>query len=99
MSVLTVALVADVVLKATLVLGLAGLAAAALGRASAATRHLVWTLGVAAALLVPALRAAAPRWELPLLPATPTVVRIESPAAPSRGRSHLRGANGAAPGR
>jgi len=66
-------LVTDVLLKATLGLGLAALVAAVLGRASAATRHLVWTLGVATALLLPALRGIAPRWELPLLPATPTL--------------------------
>jgi HEAT repeat protein/beta-lactamase regulating signal transducer with metallopeptidase domain len=59
----------DAGLKATLVLGLAGLAALSLRRASAASRHLVWTLGVAAALVLPSLRALAPRWELPLLPA------------------------------
>ena len=59
----------DAGLKATLVLGLAGLSALSLRRASAASRHLVWTLGVAAALLLPSLRALAPRWELPLLPA------------------------------
>ena len=75
-------LVTDVLLKATLGLGLAALVAAALGRASAATRHLVWTLGVATALLLPALRGIAPRWELPLLPATPTVARIESAPLP-----------------
>ena len=47
MSPLTTTLIADVLLKATLGLGLAALLALALRRASAATRHLVWTLGVA----------------------------------------------------
>ena len=64
MSLPTADLVADVVVKATLVLGLAGLAALALGRASAATRHFVWTLGVTAALLMPGLRGAVPRLSL-----------------------------------
>ena len=99
MSLLTFAVIADVVLKATLVLGLAGLAAAALGRASAATRHLVWTLGVAAALLVPALRGAAPLGAAAAA-ATPTVVRLEPKAAPEpHSRSSARGANGVAPRR
>src|SRR6185295_12765563 len=57
-------------LKATLVLALAGLVAGSLRRAAAATRHLVWTLGVAAALLLPTLRTLTPRWEVPLLPAS-----------------------------
>ncbi len=83
MSPQTITLITDILLKATLGLGLAALVAAALTRASAATRHLVWTLGVATALLLPALRGIAPRWELPLLPATPTVARIES-APPAR---------------
>ena len=82
MSPETITLITDILLKATLGLGLAALVAAALTRASAATRHLVWTLGVAMALLLPALRGIAPRWELPLLPATPTVARIESQPAP-----------------
>ncbi|HEY7922322.1 MAG TPA: M56 family metallopeptidase, partial [Vicinamibacteria bacterium] len=81
MSPQTITLITDILLKATLGLGLAALVAAALTRASAATRHLVWTLGVATALLLPALRGIAPRWDLPLLPATPTVARIESLAA------------------
>ena len=82
MSPQTITLITDILLKATLGLGLAALVAAALTRASAATRHLVWTLGVATALLLPALRGIAPRWELPLLPATPTIARIESAPSP-----------------
>ena len=70
----------DAGLKATLVLGLAGLAALSLRRASAASRHLVWTLGLAAALLLPSLRAFAPRWELPLLPAHLVSSPAEDPA-------------------
>ncbi|HVQ30152.1 MAG TPA: M56 family metallopeptidase [Vicinamibacteria bacterium] len=66
-------------LKATLVLALAGLAAGSLRRGAAATRHLVWTLGVVAALLLPTLRGFTPRWEMPLLPSS---LRDRAPEAP-----------------
>ncbi|HXW07331.1 MAG TPA: HEAT repeat domain-containing protein [Vicinamibacterales bacterium] len=60
-------LIADAVIKATLLLSLAGLVAAVLRRSSAATRHLVWTLGLMCALAVPALSLAVPRWQLPIV--------------------------------
>ncbi|HEX5473986.1 MAG TPA: M56 family metallopeptidase [Vicinamibacterales bacterium] len=59
-------LLVDVIVKASFVVGLAAIAAALLRRAPASLRHLVWTLGLAGALLVPALSLALPRWELPL---------------------------------
>ena len=46
---------------------------------AAATRHLVWTLGVVAALLLPTLRGFTPRWEMPLLPSS---LRDRAPEAP-----------------
>src|SRR5688500_9432799 len=46
------------------VLGLAGLAALAMRRASAAARHEVWLLGVAGVLLLPILSAALPGWHV-----------------------------------
>jgi HEAT repeat protein/beta-lactamase regulating signal transducer with metallopeptidase domain len=73
MSAFQESIVVDMIVKASLVLGLTALAAAALRRASAAARHLVWTLGLMGALAAPALSLALPRWELPL-------VRIASPA-------------------
>ena len=69
----------DGLLKATLVLGLAGLVSLLLARASAAVRHLVWTLALASALILPVLSVALPRWQLPLVtlaspaPAPPVV--------------------------
>ncbi len=71
----------DGLLKATLVLGLAGLVSLPLTRASAAVRHLVWTLALASALILPVLSVALPRWQLPLVtlaspaPAPPVVER------------------------
>jgi HEAT repeat protein/beta-lactamase regulating signal transducer with metallopeptidase domain len=94
MSPLQLSDVLDAVVKTTLVLGSTGLLVRALPRASAATRHFLWTLGVVAALLLPTVRALAPRWDLPVLPAvtaegafsTPGLAPElrSAPAAPAR---------------
>ncbi len=55
--------------KATIVLVAAWLLTRAMARCSAAARHLVWTLAVVAALVLPLMQMAAPRWNIPLLPA------------------------------
>src|SRR5262249_27338541 len=61
----------DAVVKASLILAVAALAAASLRRASASARHLVWMLGLISALAVPALATVTPRWELPIVNMTP----------------------------
>ena len=58
----------DIALKATILLIGTGVALAALKRASASTRQLVATLGLAGTLLLPAATLVAPRWEIPLVP-------------------------------
>ncbi|HEU4456491.1 MAG TPA: M56 family metallopeptidase, partial [Longimicrobium sp.] len=63
--------------KSTLVLGAAALGALALRRASAASRHFVWTLSLAALLALPALTLALPSWR----PAALAVVPHAEPAA------------------
>ena len=74
MTLLSLPIVLDAVAKASVILALTALGAAALGRASASARHFVWTLGLLSALAVPALSLALPRWELP-------IVRIAAPVA------------------
>lgn len=83
---------ADAAVKGTALLALAAIAAAALRRDSAATRHLVWLVAVVALLVVPALSAVLPGWRvLPgwaAVPPEPAVVRptaaaIPAPAAPA----------------
>jgi HEAT repeat protein/beta-lactamase regulating signal transducer with metallopeptidase domain len=59
--------VADAIVKATVLLLLTALTALALRRAAAATRHLVWTIGLACALVLPACSMALPRWQLPIV--------------------------------
>ena len=73
MSLFTLPVALDLVAKATVILAVTGLATALLRRASASTRHFVWTLGILSALVAPALTVALPRWELP-------IVRIQSAA-------------------
>lgn len=60
----------DVLVKATLVLGVAAaFSVLSRGRAAAATRHAVWVAGLVGAVLVPALSPALPTLRVPLLPA------------------------------
>jgi beta-lactamase regulating signal transducer with metallopeptidase domain len=67
MPAVSVAIVIDLVAKTSLILAVTAIAAAALRRASASARHLVWTLGLVGALAAPALSVVTPRWELPLV--------------------------------
>jgi len=73
-------------LRVTLVLALCGAAASLLWRTSAALRHLLWTLGLAAALAVPGIWLLAPAaaWlpRLPSVTAQTTTPDRPGPAAP-----------------
>ena len=70
----------DAIAKATILFAVAGLLAVVLRRRSAAARHLVWTLALLSALILPALSIALPKWQV-------AVVRIAAstaaPAVPS----------------
>jgi beta-lactamase regulating signal transducer with metallopeptidase domain len=57
-----------IVIKTTMVLACAGLLSLALSRASASARHLVWAIGLCAALILPIISAMIPSIELPVLP-------------------------------
>ena len=58
---------ADAVVKASLVLGAAALMSLILRRASAALRHLVWTLALCSALFLPVVSLTLPKWQLQLV--------------------------------
>jgi beta-lactamase regulating signal transducer with metallopeptidase domain len=74
-------LVLETAVKATCVLLLAYAVNTARRRASAASRHLVWTLAVAALLLLPLVSAALPRWDIRIpVPATRHEARNQGPA-------------------
>ena len=58
----------DAVIKATILLAAATLVTSTLlRRGSAAQRHLVWTIALLAALVLPALTIALPRWQVPVI--------------------------------
>src|SRR5687768_12626850 len=100
MTVFTLPVVLDVVVKASLILAATALVAATLRRASASARHFVWTLGLLSALVAPALSVALPRWELPLVTiAAPAATSTLAPASGEITRSivppnHLRQGSG-----
>lgn len=71
----------DLVLKATLVLGGAGAVALVFHKASAATRHLVWTVSIVGLIMLPLLAYLLPTWEVPIgLGPLPAAVDGESSA-------------------
>jgi HEAT repeat protein/beta-lactamase regulating signal transducer with metallopeptidase domain len=73
----------DALIKVTFVLGLAGIATVVLGRSSAAVRHLVWTLALSSALLLPVLSIALPRWQLPIVKLTTSAPHTQTLPEPS----------------
>ena len=88
----------DALIKVTLVLGLAGIATVVLGRSSAAVRHLVWTLALSSALMLPVLSIALPRWQLPIVKLQSSVSPTQAPPAPLHPPSPEASARQAAPG-
>src|SRR5215208_6031807 len=71
--------VVDVILKVTVVLAIAPVAARALSRGSAAARHQIWAVALSAALLMPVLAAVAPTWKIEVLPASTVTVAAVAP--------------------
>ena len=72
----------DVLVKATLVLGVAALfSLGTRGRAAAATRHAVWVAALVGAVLVPVFSAALPALRVPLLPAELRAAALPQPAS------------------
>jgi len=63
---LAVEVITDVAGKATIILGLAWLATTLLRRASAATRHGIWSLALAGLFLLPLLSVGLPSWLVPV---------------------------------
>jgi len=88
------ALLLDAALKGTSLLLLSGALVLALRRASAATRHLVWSLGLFAMLALPLCSLILPAWHVRVVSAPPSgnggermVARVESPVV--RGSSQI----------
>jgi beta-lactamase regulating signal transducer with metallopeptidase domain len=69
---------ADVLVKVTIVLAAAAAVARALVSRSAAVRHHVWALALAASLALPLLTSVAPRWTIAMLPAPSSTQRQDN---------------------
>ena len=65
-------LLLDITLKVTIILALTGLLALALQKASAAARHLLWSLALVGLLMLPVLIEVLPRIQAPIMPAKAT---------------------------
>jgi beta-lactamase regulating signal transducer with metallopeptidase domain len=63
-----VGILLDAAAKGVLLLAMVGLTVCLLRWASAATRHMVWLMGLFGLLLLPALSVVLPAWQIPLLP-------------------------------
>jgi len=72
---------ADIAIKGAAVLAAAGLLAVLLRRSAAAVRHLVWSLALGSILVLPALSAVLPRWNLPILTLAPDAPPRDAPVS------------------
>ena len=67
-SIAWLALLLDASVKGLVVIAAAGVVCLALRRASAASRHLVWSLAMVSLIVLPVFSAALPSWQVPILP-------------------------------
>ncbi len=87
----------EIVVKSTIVIGLAAFACRLLHRHSAALRHRVWVCGLAASLLVPMACLFLPQFRIPLLPSNIAVFRLMT-TRDSRPSTPVRTAASSLPG-
>jgi Tol biopolymer transport system component/beta-lactamase regulating signal transducer with metallopeptidase domain len=71
----------DAAVKGTILLGIAALLALLMRRASAASRHLVWCVAVAATVAIPLLSWALPGWQLLVVPPGLSTVLVPAPVS------------------
>jgi len=67
---------ADILLKGTVVLAVAGLVTTLLSRSSAATRHAAWSIALGALLVLPLLSISLPSWNVETLPTVQQVTAL-----------------------
>jgi len=72
-SIALIQLLLDTFIKSAVILSAAGLLTASLRRASAASRHLVWSVAMASLLALPILSVALPSWQIAALPSLATI--------------------------
>ena len=96
-SIALIQLLLDALIKSAIILSAAGLGACSLRRASAASRHLVWSLAMASLLALPVLSLALPSWRIAALPSLSTVASVDA-SVDNGSREHAGfGATAAAP--
>src|SRR5262245_41488204 len=77
-SIALIQLLLDALIKSAVILSVAGLLTATLRRASAASRHLVWSLAMASLLALPAMSVALPSWRIAALPSLATIASVDA---------------------
>lgn len=87
----------DLLAKATLLLGVAGLVTM-IWRRTAAPRHLVWTLALAGTLILPAARLLGPVWRVPVLPPPVQTITPSQPVEQTTVRAPAAAELSASPG-
>ncbi len=84
-SIALIQLSLDTLIKSAVILSAAGLLAASLRKASAASRHLVWSVAMASLLALPILSFALPSWRIAALPSLTTIAAVDDgPTVPAR---------------
>src|SRR5262249_52080399 len=76
-SIALIQLLLDAFIKSAIILSVAGLITGSLRRASAASRHLVWSLAMASLLALPVLSVALPSWRITALPSLSTGASVD----------------------
>jgi beta-lactamase regulating signal transducer with metallopeptidase domain len=76
-SIALIQLLLDTFVKSAIILLAAGLLTAALRRASAASRHLVWSVAIISLLALPVFSIALPSWQMPVLPSLAMAVAVD----------------------
>ncbi|HEU0175932.1 MAG TPA: M56 family metallopeptidase [Blastocatellia bacterium] len=84
-SIALLQLMLDTLIKSVVILSAAGLGARSLRRASASSRHLVWSVAMASLLALPALSIALPSWRIAALPSLATLVNASADVSVSDG--------------
>src|SRR5262249_16224658 len=79
-SIALIQLLLDTLIKSAVILSAAGLLTRSLRKASAASRHLVWSVAMASLLALPILTVALPSWRISALPSLATIASVDDSA-------------------
>ncbi|HEX2491832.1 MAG TPA: M56 family metallopeptidase, partial [Blastocatellia bacterium] len=96
-SIALIQLLLDAFIKSAVILLAAGLLARSLRKASAAYRHLVWSVAMASLLALPLLSVALPSWRIEALPSLATIASVDATDANGSREPDGFGAIAAAP--